>query len=221
MWRVSTVLDISGCSTPKITYAEETRVRGTAVHAANEALAEGYTPHVEVPEHQPYIDGLASWYRGFAPQVIATERRIVNRSKRLTGQIDLVALIADARGWLDPYIVDVKTGSKAPWHGMQTAGYKDLALEDEDLWALMPPPFSKWSYLDREKGLRRSIIYLPGDGTAAWVVQNDPSDHYRFSAALGLMQWRYEHGLLTYTDPEQPDDTRPAVHVMPASEGAF
>lgn len=217
MWRVSTVLDISGLSTPMKKYEEETRTRGTIVHAANEALAEGYTPSAS-EQYSGYIDALALWYRTFAPHVIAVERRVVNRVKRLTGQIDIIALIL-LHNVLWPYVIDVKTGTKAPWHGIQTAGYKDLAMADDELWMLMGEPFSKWDYLQRDD-LRRAILYLPGDGKYQWAVQQDPGDSYRFNAALSLMQWRHDHGLLTYTDPEQPTDHH-AVQVMPGSEGAF
>lgn len=217
MWRVSSVLEINGLSTPVKQYAEETRIRGTAVHAANEALAHGYTPRVGDPAHEPYIQGLRLWYLEVAPQIVATERRIVNRSKRLTGQLDIVTLMLQDRQ-LVPYDVDIKTGSEAPWHGIQTAGYKDLAIYDDELWALMPPPLNTLDEFERDQAMKRAILYLPGNGRYVWKEQKDPGDYYRFASALGLLQWRHDKGLLSYVDPEQPDN-HPAVQVMHGTEG--
>jgi hypothetical protein len=121
---------------------------------------------------------------------------------------EIVALLADSKGWLAPHIIDVKTGQKAPWHGMQTAGYKDLVLDDDGVWKLMGEPYASWDILQRDEGLKRAILYLPGDGRFNFVPQTDRGDHYRFSSALSLLQWRIDNGLLSYTDEEQPNEER-------------
>lgn len=213
MWRVSSVLELSGLSTPMKAYAEETRVRGTAVHAAAERLAEGYA--LEPSPYADYTDGVVAFFHKFQPTVVATERRIVNRLKRLTGQLDLAALVEIHRR-LHPFIIDMKTGSKACWHGIQTAGYKDLAVDDDALWALFGEPFASWTLTERDAGLRRAIVYLPGNGKFQFAEQQDPGDHWRFSSALALLQWRHDNGLLSYVDAEQPNDERgEPVQVMP------
>lgn len=201
MWRVSSVLELNGLSTAHKRMDEIYRTRGTAIHTANEALAEGYTPIVERPEWQGYVDGLADWYRKFEPRVVALERRIINRVAKCTGRIDLFAVVEE-----DPYVVDVKTGGEAAWHGIQTGGYHMLAIDDDELWKMFGEPWSRLSAWDREKKLKRACLYLPGDGKSYWRRKADPQDCHRFRAALDLTRYRYEHGLLLHVDPEQPDD---------------
>jgi hypothetical protein len=203
VWRVSSILEMSGVSTFAKALDPKYQVRGTAIHKANEALAEGYTPTDAPPEYLPFIEGLAGWYRRFEPTVIATERRIIDRLNRTTGQLDLVALLARPAGlWL--YVIDVKTGARAPWHGIQTAGYKDLAAQDDALWAMMGEPWASIPPSQRYGQIHRGVIYLPGDGTACWVEQVDPTDDYLFRSARALMQWRHDNGLLHYVDAENP-----------------
>lgn len=206
MWRVSSILELNGLSTPKVRYEQSASERGTAIHRAAESLAEGYDPAIEKPEYAPFIKPLQQWFRERQPHVIATERRIVNRNKRSSGQIDLTAILEGARSRVQPYIIDFKTGVPQPWHGIQTAGYKDLAVDDDDLWQAMGEPFASLGVAGRDTALQRAILYLPGDGSYTFKPQDDPSDHWRFSSALGLLQWRHDHGLLTYTDEEVPAD---------------
>jgi hypothetical protein len=206
LWRASTVLSANGLSTPHKNYGDGPRTRGTAIHSAVEALSEGYEPASNA-EYEPYIQGVRDWFRQTSPQVVGNERRIVNRTLRLTGRIDLFLLV-DAQ----PFIVDVKTGGQAPWHAVQTALYHLLAVEDDELWGYFGPQFEHLQAMERMRTLQRAILYLPGDGTYKWRQHHDPIDAYLARAALALTLWRYDHGLLTVTDPENPDDDLRAVH---------
>ena len=59
-------------------------------------------------------------------------------------------------------------------------------------------------FLAHEMG--RAVLYLSPKGTAKWELHDDPQDIYIARSALALLTARYESGLLTYTDPEIPDD---------------
>lgn len=212
MWRVSTVLELSGLSTAPVRMEPKHRERGTAVHSAFEAMSEGYQPATNNPEYEPYISGAKEWFEEYEPEIVANERRIINRFRRLTGKIDLVAILDGV-----PYVIDLKTGQEAPSHGIQTGGYYGLAVEDNELWEMMGRPFfGKLTELQRRMTLKRAILYLPGDGRKRWRVQNDPRDVYLFDAALSLMHFRHEHGLLSLTDPEDPDGDSRAVIIEAA-----
>lgn len=199
MWRVSSILRHAGLSSVPYGASESVRERGLSVHRANEALAFGYEPVVERPVYQQYVDGLARWYREFRPSVVSVERRVINRDMSLTGRIDLIAVVNGI-----PYVIDVKTGGKAAWHAVQTAGYQSLARADLDVVSSIcdipdvdpDVPFE----------IRRGVIYLPGNGACQWSVFDDAYDEYVFGSALELTRWRYRHGFLTETDPERPDD---------------
>jgi hypothetical protein len=203
MWRVSSILELSGLNTAPIPFTEAVRERGTAVHRAAESLAQGFTPDVD-PDYQGYVDGVVEWYRTIHPEVVAIERRIVNHTLQLTGRLDIVVIENDA-----PTIVDVKTGGESHWHGIQTGGYHMLACEDDELWQLMGDPWAGLSRAARYQRMRRANLYLPGDGGHRWRPKLDSTDLYLFRAALALQQYRFAHGLSTYVDPENPDeDTR-------------
>jgi hypothetical protein len=213
MWRVSTILRLNGLSPELPEFTDETRDRGKAVHAANEALSEGFQPADEA-QYQGYIDGLRQWYREYTPHVVASERRIVNRIQRLTGRIDLHALVPfGAQGRRSPTVIDVKTGTgEAAWHGIQLAGYASLSAEDGALWGLFCQLDQNLIVRDayqRHVLLKRAVLYLPGDGTFKWREKADPEYSYLFRAALGLTGWRYDHGYLQYTDAENPNDDAP------------
>lgn len=213
MWRVSSVLRLNGLSQDLPEFTDETRDRGTAIHAANEAIAEGFEPVIARPEYVGYVDGLRSWYAEHQPVVVDSERRIVNRFKKLTGRVDLHAIVHGS-----PFTIDVKTGTgEAAWHGIQVAGYNLLGVEDDELWQLfgaVDARYKSLTTLNRDRALRRAVLYLPGDGTFKWRVKENPQDSYYFRAALAITVLRHEYGLLRYTDDEQPkDDLRDAVVV--------
>lgn len=201
MWRVSSILSLNGLSAPPFGAKVEHTIRGTSIHAANEALAHGYEPVIERPEYEPYVDGLRQWYKDYSPMIAATERRVVSQALQLTGRIDLFPIIESV-----PYVVDVKTGGKAQWHGIQLAGYHALALHEDIVWTLFGPPYNAWTFGERSSGLKRACLYLPGNGKYQWRDKQDYQDEYLFRAALALTRYRHAHGLLSYVDAEQPDD---------------
>ena len=207
MWRVSTVLNLSGLSTQH-QFSQPARGRGTAVHDYVEAKALKKEAIVYANEHEPYIVACDQWFADFKPKVLFTERRVVSKQKRCTGRIDLGVIVEMALG--EHVIVDVKTGSQADWHGIQVAGYCDLANDDPELTnLLLKHTFGPWS---------RAILYLQDNGKYKWhgpleLLQRGPQDTYLWRSALALIQWRFDHGMLSITDPENPDDDRQPLTV--------
>lgn len=204
------MLSLNGLSTMHKALDERYRTRGTAIHAAAEACAEGFTP-VVAAEHQGYVDSLRGWFQRVSPTIVAIERRIVSRLHRLTGRIDLVAII-DGKVW----IIDIKTGSDAVHYKWQTALYAVLVNEDTALWAdieaVNPMNLAYSRRWNPPHEIGRACLFLSGAGKPGkWKPHQDPTDLYVARAALALVQIRHDNGLLTLVDPEQPEDDIPAV----------
>ncbi len=89
--------------------------------------------------------------------------------------------------------MDWKSGSTAASHGIQAAGYVDLANAD---------------FCCRIATWERAVVLLPGNGKYRVYAgaDLDPQDVYLWRSALALVQWRYDHKLLTETDPENPEE---------------
>lgn len=195
MWRVSSVLKHTGISSPP-PQAEAvlalTRWRGTAVHLVAEAHAK--KQQVVVPTGiDRYTDGVRMFFKEMDPDVLFAEHRVVSRQQRVTGRIDLGAIVGG-----EPLVLDWKSGQPAPSHAIQTAGYGDLADRDDYLKSLLPTGSSSWA---------RAVIYLSGNGRYKFVVNREPRDRFLWRSALALVAWRYDNGLLKETDPEHPEDT--------------
>ena len=201
MFRVSSVLQLNGLSDPHKALDEVYRHRGHAIHSACEALADGYEPVVE-EAHAGYVAALAKWFRSESPSIVALERRIVSRLRKLTGRIDLIVIL-DGKLW----VIDLKTGSPAWWHAIQLALYVILVCDDDDLWQRAQQVAGPGILACRQPHLvGRGVLYLAANGRPSWKPQNDPQDFYIARSALALVSLRHEHGLIAWTDPEQPDD---------------
>jgi hypothetical protein len=158
----------------------------------------------DLDPHAAYKSALRNWYVDFRPTVLFTERRVTSERKRLTGRLDLGIVYND-----DGVVVDLKTGANAPSHGIQVAGYADLANDDPALTELLlRHTFGPWN---------RAILYLRGDGKYDWrgpmrLLQDGPQDAYLFRSAHALVAWRYDHGLLSVIDgpPYEDDEPRPS-----------
>lgn len=198
MWRVSSVLTLSGLSQP-YRLSQPAADRGTAVHAAGERLGQGHLYDQPEDSHAPFVDALQQWFADFKPTVLFTERRVTNKAMRLTGRIDLGCLLDDAA-----LIIDYKTGSPAPSHGIQVCGYCQLADNDQSLCdLLLKHTFGPWD---------RGVLYLKATGKYDWrgplrLLKDGPHDRFLWDAARALVQWRFDHGLLALTDPDNPEAT--------------
>lgn len=78
------------------------------------------------------------------------------------------------------YVIDIKTGSQADYHKIQTAGYK--ILESESLGENI-----------NSVPIHRACVYLPGNGSYKFVEHTSRMDERIFIAALTLTHYRGDY----------------------------
>lgn len=183
IFRVSTVVDLMGLG-PSFR-GERAALRGTRVHTACEAALHGEDLTDALTDG--YVEGLRRWLREDQVTVLSTERRLVSLERRLTGRIDLAALVAGV-----PYIIDFKSGVETVAHGPGLAGYALLGEKD--------PTCRDFLTQYGARGWCRANLYLSAHGTARWKPRTDPKDTQVFHSALFLLNHRFDHGLLSVTD---------------------
>lgn len=144
--------------------------RGSAVHLATEYDDLGDLDEASVTDEvRPY---LAAWRRfradaGFVPELI--EHRVVHVGHRYAGTIDRVGVLKRRRE-----IVDLKSGTTQPTHGLQLAAY-DMALTDPD----------------EPRG--RMTVQLRRDGTYRVHRYDNPHDRATFIACARVAHWKLAH----------------------------
>jgi hypothetical protein len=134
--------------------------RGTAVHRYAAAIDLGRPTPAVPPEYQGYVDG----YLEFLTSRTTTHWQYVehpfrHQGLRFRGTPDRIGRCDGS-----PAVVDLKTGERAKWHGIQLAAY--------DLLVPLAVPRRRW------------IVYLPGDGTFALTPYDDPDDYAEFLTRL-------------------------------------
>lgn len=140
--------------------------RGTAVHAYCAALDLGQRLPPVQEAWQGYVDGYFECVGSWEAVWQHVEVPFRHPGLKFRGTPDRV-------GWLYgvPAVVDIKTGSRAAWHGVQLAAY--------DLLVPAPAPRQRW------------VVYLPGDGTFRLEQYDDPDDYGTFLHAL--QNWHAGH----------------------------
>ena len=109
---------LTGCDYFRPEHAE----RGTRVHAACAAYAQGLFVCDLYDSEKPYLESFMKWFDSVSPTVFLVEKRMVVPSLGYCGQVDLVLEI-DGMWWT----VDIKTSqAKADWWRLQTAAYAEL-----------------------------------------------------------------------------------------------
>ena len=118
---VTTVLKDAGLIDDRW-FSAEARDRGSAVHA----LCERYANGVRLDklgrslDCLEYVIAFANWMADYKPYAITTEATISHaiNGKRYAGRFDGLYDVKGRR-----ILVDVKTGTKLPWHKAQLAAY--------------------------------------------------------------------------------------------------
>jgi hypothetical protein len=108
---------------------------GTLVHEAVEAIARGEHPNIgEVA--RPSVDAYLEFARNNDIEPLLIEERIVSKTHRYAGTIDMLARVNGVVG-----VLDIKTGKRIYRdYGLQTAAYVEALRERSDL----PPPVTSW-----------------------------------------------------------------------------
>ena len=153
--------------------SEEAMDRGTEAHEAIEAIVTGKDP-VITDRARPYVESFVKWLEKIGKiEIVETERRYWNDELGLCGQGDLVARLNDG----EPGIIDYKTGSAAPWHELQTAGYVILKY-------------------GTHPQVPRHSLYLKKDGKIAKLKRHETdADFETFLAAVRLAWWKKSKGV--------------------------
>lgn len=154
---------------------EESRERGTAVHAACHAhLMAGYVMPLK-PEWLGYFDSFRRWCDAANPVVIVAEKRFVNEALGYCGQEDFIGTTSQRPG---TGLIDWKTSiAVEKWFRLQGASYRDLAKVNgiETYWG--------GNLRLRADGSMPLMDYWP---------DNYAMDFSRFVSALSL--WNYFNG---------------------------
>lgn len=144
---------------------EESRARGKAVHAATLELDLGAATADVLqarlaPEWRAFFYAYVQFRESCACRWQQLEQPAVHRRLLFAGTPDRVGTVNDF-----PALLELKTGTPAAWHPLQTAG-QDILLGR------------------RHGALRRFVVYLRSDGTFRLQRHEDPVDYLRFFAAL-------------------------------------
>ncbi len=169
---VTQVIHESGCSRFMFKESWWYMSRGAAVHEAAELWDRDDLKESSV---DPQIAGYLAAYRQFR-QFTKGELEIIEieqpgyHVRGYAGTPDRVVLWRGQRG-----ILDLKTGTPAKWHALQTAAYLPLVPE----------------------ATVRLALYLGADGRSTFNVHEDRADFPVFASALAVWQWKERNGLLT------------------------
>lgn len=102
--------------------------RGRRVHNYCEAYAQGLFVEDIDPDCKNYVEAFKYWFDDMVTEVIFTEQRINHAGYRLSGAIDLVAIL---KGDDTPSIIDIKTPKNiSPTWALQTGAYRILLREE-------------------------------------------------------------------------------------------
>lgn len=159
--------------------AEKARAKaelGTLVHKAIELHLAGQLDVFSLdPAIEPYFTSWLRFEAETALRVIYSESLVYDEIRAYAGQVDLVAELNGA-----PWVLDFKTGQKAPGHKYQLAAYAQ-ALPKE----LQP--------------VKRGGIYLFGDGRRAELVPfTDASDARIFNGLVSAFYAKVNDGLIKW-----------------------
>lgn len=154
-------------------FNDAARTRGTYVAQATEMYDKGTLDYDALDEGlKPYVMAWEKFLVASGAEIEVIERAVFSAVRRYAGTLDRIIRLG-SHGFRQ--IIDIKTGSKAPWHCLQTMGY-----------ALCEHGF-----------LRRASVILRDDGTYLFCEHNDDAtDRHVFLSALNLYHWKSDKGLL-------------------------
>lgn len=162
-------------------FAESVKARGTALHAAIGLEVEECLDDETVDED--IRGGLEGWRRFLADtgaEIEHWERRLCDPVLGLAGRLDGIVRMRDPKtGRTMRVLLDIKRGLY-PCAAIQLAAYADLAA----------------AFYDGPVYFNRAALVLPCDGTYTVHPFDDPIDRATWQAAVRIVNWRRQHGLL-------------------------
>jgi hypothetical protein len=188
---VTQILDMAGLIDRR--WDDEAIRRGRAVHELVKQLESHpdgadapYTaPPPEFAEFYGYLDAYRDFLHAVKPgPCVLLEAPLGDLTLGYAGTPDQVRPICGTLA-----VLDLKTGAAEPWHALQTAAYKELAVVE-----LMRREWARGCNTVEEPEIRRYALYL--EPTGRWKLQchNDLDDWPVFKAALTVASWRRSRG---------------------------
>ena len=147
-------------------YTQETAMKGTYVHECLKLLDEN-VPLVMLDigsDIEGYIDAYLQFKKDTDYKILQIERPYIDKDLRFAGTPDRICAINGA-----DCILDIKTGTKQEWHGLQLSGYKFLLGEG--------------SFLLR-------ALYLNNNGKYKLESYKDLEYRNIFISALSIYHWK-------------------------------
>jgi len=142
--------------------------RGTAIHTVTELDDAGALDTSKIVN--PLLGPLEGW-RKFKQdskiEVLGVEEAIYHPIYLYAGKCDRRIRWKGKEG-----VIDIKSGVRAPWHGLQSMAYAKC----------YPRPMTRF------------CLYLGSDGTYKLEEHDDPSDWDVFRAALTVANWKRRNG---------------------------
>lgn len=151
-------------------WTPEARDRGTYVARATEILdrdPDDFDWDAVDEDKVGYVRAWEKFKCDSGCEIIESEEWVCSEAYQFAGTLDRVVL------WNGhAVLIDIKTGSGAEWHSLQTAGYR-LCRD--------------------ERPLDRAAVYLTATGRCVPTPHVDRRDEDVFKAALTVAKWRVEH----------------------------
>lgn len=171
---VTTVL--AGAGLVDWTYCNEwARERGSLVHKAIHIELTSGLDWASVDElFHPYISAALAALQDMRCETKVSEGRVFSRLYGYAGTLDWIGIVD---GKLS--LFDWKTGPTVPAYALQTAAYADAYAEETG-----------------QRVERRYAVRLKQDGTYCFEPFASRDDIVNFRAALRVVQWKREKGLL-------------------------
>lgn len=164
---------------PVTFFTEESRDRGTAVHACVESIVKGDgnledLVHAE-PDAVGYIKALERFFSEKKLKVKLCEFPLYHSRYLYAGTLDLYGTID---GRKEPDVIDVKSGVSHPSHGLQTAAQAELLFNNK-----------------YKKPRRRFSLLLQPDGQYKLVQHKEHTDFSVFLSLLNIHRWKKSHNI--------------------------
>lgn len=151
--------------------------RGLAVHRACEYNDLGELDEYSIKSQiRPYLEAWRKFLKDSKAEITEVELQVNHEVLGYCGTLDRIAQIANRSA-----VIEIKTGSPAHWHRLQTAAY---TLAYRGTWRI--------NINDPD----RCAIYLASDGSYSIQKHDDKSDADAFRAFLAVYNWKVNNGIL-------------------------
>lgn len=167
---VTQILQGVGIIVPTI-FAPGAAAFGTSVHEILECIDKGFmtAASFEDTDASGYVKAYTQFLTDTKFKVTSVELIHAHEEYRYAGTVDRIGLWPTST---QKCVIDLKTGSKQPWHALQTAAY-----------AMLIDPAKPYN-------LERYCLYLKRTGKYKLEQYKDRNDYSIFTAALLVHKWK-------------------------------